>query len=1014
MDTLYTSQKEARKQEFNNVINSKSGSQPFVLFPLRLETCFRTSTTNDTIFNHNDYIDVLKDISNFHEHIVMSSKRAPKHISGKTFYKDIHNIQRKIKQLDMISPVLKTNLETLSQLAFTSYNFAQIDTNDHFRQKIEHTGQNIHGSITHIYTNQTSTPRPKPSIIGALEKINKKLGIVSNFDKTPHRAISRLSTLTSPLENVVDRDDVIISNLTVILKSKSASNNVQLYLNIGQRSFLINSNKATFDKTTGSYTLNIIPDSELILDDLVNNMIYLSLGTNRKWRPEGIKIYYTNKRQQTLYLEKNNLTWPDYQKYEKEIVKLESEIGAHPLLKDDLHKRSRKTLEKMREAFNQLSKGIPLYVEEKQEINNLLSEIINNASKVRNNITNIYNPKQLESTPQQHGRRPYINVPERVKNLATSTDGVQEYLELHQEALTVFYDVYCKKYIDGIAEIGQQAQEKLTENQLQPEQFLPAGIIVEAIKINMYLRQLKANTNTNVQALNDLLENSKLKFVALSNHKLIFYTSEEYSLCKQQIQTLKKIWEQLSPQQKSKISAASKADTWIPNLSEVCRKKIMNTGISLDKQLCVRIFPDDIFISQFRKPLNKEEYKDAKNFHVLWYIFSGNRILERSLWDSLVNKYGVHRASWLVRVFSKHMKRNIGTRPYNRFADSYLDKITDIINILNKLPNDYSGIQNNGVYSIYMLKICLQKLKSCITSIEEIEKEVKLCNSIPDVLCDQIKNKIKGIQQSSSLYNITNPSLPTPHPDIINLWTSILKTTEDFKQQLEDFLALIEQKREDLNTIKNNYEKQRFDDNYFKKQDGTHGHNDLLQISDEDYEPSSTILPDRFVFIGKWNNGKKEDIITEYGRKVNPHLQLSFSDRDDGDLDPYLLNMGTGDVDVEGGLKWVFNYDEAVRNGMAITVPLSDDIYDNATFEYIYVLGVKDENAGKETLEDLLYSHIYTENALDLLEIGTPTNQLEANKSHYKYLSEQAQIDRRYQIEVSRYKITKPLWTISP
>ncbi len=996
MKNLYTQQQEARKNEFAKSIN-KSGKTPFMLFPIRLETRFRTAEykKNDAILDYNDYIAALEEISNLQEEIIAKTDSDEEaDLVGRYFYQKLHRIQKKIEQIDILPIILKKDLHKLIRQTFSSGNLRRIKTNESFYHKIRNKANVITNRVARITFSGNLLPRRAEGLIQDLKKIEKDLVIISDFDRTSYRAISQLSKLKLPLESIVDREDVSISNLRVVLKDESKNNGEKCYLNIGKRQFPLDSKKASFSSKSNTYTFTI-PTADFILDDLVNSMIYLSLDANKQWRPQSVKVYFTGKNKEVLHLNKTGIKWPRYRDSKDEVIKLQKESGANPRLRKYLYKKIHTLPTKMQAAFNQLYVGVPLSLQEKQEIDNLVDSIILHTSQVRANISSIYNPKHLEATPKKHGRRPYVNVPERIKKLAKSVDGVKEYLELHQEALTVFYDVHCDKYIQRTAKIGKELQQKkLTEKYVSVDDIEPTALIIEMIRINKYFGAIQKGLKIiDTQTLSFALKNSPLHTVStvvFPNSPIVFKTEEEYQLLNKQLKTLKERWRKLLNVEQGKM--LMEYGRWIKNLPYSFPKRITDTGAISNKQLCVRIFPDDIFIAQFRKPLSREEYADAKNFHILWFIFSGNRILERSLWDSLVAKYDVHRASWLVRVFSNLMKANIEKRPYNNFADSYLDEIENILKQLNKREKNRDAI--------------IELLEVCSTSLYNMRNKVYDYESIPDVLHDQIQSKIERVKQSfyfyERLYEIDDPRLKEVDPQKMELWDKDYYAVLNFKSELEDFLFHLKDKRADLEGIRDDFKEKYFKDSYFKTKDGKSGYNDLLEINDDDLEPHSPILPDRFVVIGEWTDGKNTRKITEYGRKVNPNLQLSFSDKDEEELDPYLLNVAKGDVEVEGGLKWLFDYDEAVRNGMAITVPLSDKAYD-ATFKSIYVFGVKDTYRGKETLEDLLRAHIYTDNSLDFLEIGTPTNQLESNRNHYKYLTEQAQTDRRYEIEVARY-----------
>ncbi|MFD2788135.1 hypothetical protein ACFSX6_21960, partial [Hymenobacter rubripertinctus] len=83
-------------------------------------------------------------------------------------------------------------------------------------------------------------------------------------------------------------------------------------------------------------------------------------------------------------------------------------------------------------------------------------------------------------------------------------------------------------------------------------------------------------------------------------------------------------------------------------------------------------------------------------------------------------------------------------------------------------------------------------------------------------------------------------------------------------------------------------------------------------------------------------------------------------------------------------MAWMVDYDEAVRLGLAITIPLSESEYARG-FERLVVLGVR--TAGSATdqarlIEGLLQAHQHTD-GLALVSQGTPTNNTDRQASGY-------------------------------
>jgi len=80
-----------------------------------------------------------------------------------------------------------------------------------------------------------------------------------------------------------------------------------------------------------------------------------------------------------------------------------------------------------------------------------------------------------------------------------------------------------------------------------------------------------------------------------------------------------------------------------------------------------------------------------------------------------------------------------------------------------------------------------------------------------------------------------------------------------------------------------------------------------------------------------------------------------------------------------GGAKWVTDFDEAERRGMALRLPLSESMRGRG-LDKLLVYGVvegQDARSGALALADLLDSHYYTQ-GLSFIEPGTPTNNTES------------------------------------
>ncbi|MEW6734623.1 MAG: TM1812 family CRISPR-associated protein [Acidobacteriota bacterium] len=129
------------------------------------------------------------------------------------------------------------------------------------------------------------------------------------------------------------------------------------------------------------------------------------------------------------------------------------------------------------------------------------------------------------------------------------------------------------------------------------------------------------------------------------------------------------------------------------------------------------------------------------------------------------------------------------------------------------------------------------------------------------------------------------------------------------------------------------------------------------------------VLPDRWVALGY--RGKTR-VFTAWGRTIPDSLPVG--------PDPQLLTQSpTNDEPiVDQGMRWMVDFEEAVRVGMGLRVPLQP-IEATQGLDRLIVLGVKASLNAVESakrLEQLFEAHRYTD-GLDFIQQGTPTNNTE-------------------------------------
>ncbi|MDR2861388.1 MAG: hypothetical protein LBV07_02410, partial [Syntrophobacterales bacterium] len=419
------------------------------------------------------------------------------------------------------------------------------------------------------------------------------------------------------------------------------------------------------------------------------------------------------------------------------------------------------------------------------------------------------------------------------------------------------------------------------------------------------------------------------------------------------------------------------------------------------KELCVRIFPDEVFLDYLTDDLTEKEILDGKIFWLQWFIASGSRKREYEAWQVLCEKYPPYRAAWIVRQLKPDNINNFKKggkffyrRPYQGMA-TIEDACDDIYLKLSLILLDDSEDKEGKDIEEYRIEKAIRENLGFIKEhLFQIDRDVIYCEYIVDYLFDKIRSTMEYLGRRLDAFI----SFYEKHEGVykgnlrqMELWDVDHTLLVTFRKEVDAFLERLGEKRIPLDDLLQKYLNLTIDEPWL--------HNIFRDVkvnsSGKPDVPVSHILPDRFMFIGE-AEGRKNEKIIHYGRRVKQNLQIGVNPNEDIDEEPYNINK-KGDLEVNGGIAWMVDYDKAEEAGMAITVPLD---YSITKFKYIYVLGVKDtDGREKEYLHSLFNSHNYTSSGLEMLKPGTPTNIVDGGKPVCVFDQEQEML-RRYEAEV--------------
>ena len=411
-------------------------------------------------------------------------------------------------------------------------------------------------------------------------------------------------------------------------------------------------------------------------------------------------------------------------------------------------------------------------------------------------------------------------------------------------------------------------------------------------------------------------------------------------------------------------------------------------------ELCVRIYPDELFLDYLEAGLLDEEIRDGKEFWIRWFIASGGEKREYEAWQVLCDKYPVERAAWIVhstriKDLDKYRQGQelFYRRPYQNLG-SIDESCSKIYECLAGIVLDESQARNakTGEYlNEEKIRTHLQDIK---TYLFQIDRDIMFCEWVVDYLYDSIHTVLtylsSRLDSFLAFYN-RFPGVYAENCRTMELWDVDFTILKTLRKDVDAFMEKFRGKRISLDRMVERY-LARWEHVIFEPvKRNTAGHPVM---------PRSRILPNRFMFIGEPKN-KPDKLLCRVGKRVNPDLQIGFDPNEPGT--PYEID-GNGDLKINGKMGWMVDYDQAEKEGMAITVPLPEDV---KAFNYIYVIGLR-EHDGKERelLESLLQSHNYVD-GLSFFSADTPTNQTEGTKDP-AVLSREEEMRIRFELEVDR------------
>jgi hypothetical protein len=137
--------------------------------------------------------------------------------------------------------------------------------------------------------------------------------------------------------------------------------------------------------------------------------------------------------------------------------------------------------------------------------------------------------------------------------------------------------------------------------------------------------------------------------------------------------------------------------------------------------------------------------------------------------------------------------------------------------------------------------------------------------------------------------------------------------------------------------------------------------------------PHTDILPDRWLVVGHRTQGVEEFRVL--GNPIPPRLAAGWNPRAAAPADD------PANVITDAAMRWMVDFDEAMRVGMAVRVDLTN--YTRTTLQDIVALGVKVSAGDASDLLERQFEALRYTTTLGFVPQGTPTNNTDAATTGY-------------------------------
>ena len=395
-------------------------------------------------------------------------------------------------------------------------------------------------------------------------------------------------------------------------------------------------------------------------------------------------------------------------------------------------------------------------------------------------------------------------------------------------------------------------------------------------------------------------------------------------------------------------------------------------------ELWVRIFPDDIHIHSHEAALTAEEIKDGQRFWLAWWAASNDVELEVGAWRAIVTSHGSQRAAWIAKRLDPSRiaanQPNLEKKPSTDIQQA-INAIKNATDILSDVTADMDGATIIGSIDGALLKQRINVILVLLNGIS-FEQTAFLQRAYNELR--RLESKLVIIQ--TQLNAMTAESRAEHQGEIMQIQNAF--SAYDLAQQRFQKIEAL-----DLHRFLSRFDKPlRFPRPGRKDRDWSQA-------------PHTLVLPDQFAVLTMTGDRYNHIAVgKQIPKKLNVGLDPQQFEFEEESENPYRLDE-EGMLQVDDGMRWMVDFEEAVKKGMGLKIPLTQEEAERG-FDRVLVLGIRhtSEKVGQKLLEELIDNHHYAPEGMSFLSVGTPTNNTSDGPSGFSNLDDDP--NESYRVEM--------------